>query len=87
MKSGVEPQGRLDPQSGYQQRGLELDIPLLQAKIPLQIRGVQFESTFSKSMMTQPAFIDEPSTQPLYTEPTYTKIPQPQVPSTPNHAP
>ena len=97
MKSGVDPQGGLDPPSGYQQRGLELDIPSLQIEIPLQTKGVQFESTFFEPVMTQLAFIDRPSTQPLYikpsfsrptfTEPTYTKTPQPQVPYTPDHAP
>ena len=97
MESGVDPQGGLDPQSGHQQRGPKLDIPSLQTEIPSQTEGVQFEFTFYEPMMTQLAFIDGPSTQPLYTEPsfskpaftkpTYTEIPQPQAPYTLNHAP
>ena len=97
MESGINPQGGLDPQSGHQQRGPELDIPSLQTKIPSQTGSVQFESTFSKSIMTQPTFIDGPSTKPLYTEssfsrpafiePTYIEIPQPQAPYTLNYAP
>ena len=97
MESRVDPQGGLDPQSGHQQRGPELDIPSLQTKIPSQTGSVQFESTFSKSIMTQPTFIDGPSTKPLYTEPsfskpafiepTYIEIPQPQPPYTLDHAP
>ena len=38
---------RVDPQSDYQQREPELNIPSLQTK------GVQFEATFSKSMMSE----------------------------------
>ena len=92
-----DPQGGLDPQSGHQQRGPKLDIPSLQTKIPSQTGSVQFESTFSKSIMTQPSYIDGPSTKLLYTEPsfsrlaftepTYIEIPQPQAPYTLNHAP
>ena len=97
MEDGVHPQGGLNPQSGHQQRGPKLDIPPIQTEVPSQTRGVQFESTFFKPMMIELAFIDGPSTQPLYIEPsfsrptfiepTYTEIPQPQTPSTPNHAP
>ena len=32
----------VDPQSDFQQRELELDIP------PIQLKGVQFEATFSE---------------------------------------
>ena len=35
-------EGGVDPQSDFQQRELELDIP------PIQLPGVQFEATFSK---------------------------------------
>ena len=42
-----EVEGRVDPQSGYRQREPELDI------LPLQSKGVQFEATFSKSMMIE----------------------------------
>ena len=48
-------------------------------------------------MMTESTFIEGPSTQPSYTdpsffgpeliEPTYIEISPPQAPSTPNHAP
>ena len=86
-----EMEGGVDPQSGYQQRGPELDIP------PLQIQRVQFEATFSKSMMIEPTFTKGPSTQPSYTEPSYsgpaftqpthTEIPPPQAPLAPDRAP
>ena len=85
-----EMEGGVDPQSGYQQRGPELDIP------PLQTEGVQFEATFSKLMMIEPTFTEGPSTQPSYTEPscsrpaftkpTHIEIPHPQAPLAPDHA-
>ena len=59
--------------------------------------GVQFETTFFEPMMTEPTFIEGPSTQLSYTkpsyfrlafiEPTHTEIPPPQAPLVPNHAP
>ena len=79
--------GELDPQSGHQQREPKLDISPLQIEIHSKIEGVQFQSTFSEQMMIELAFTEGPSTQPAYIEPTYTEIPQPQAPSTPNHAP
>ena len=97
MEGGVSPRGELDPQSGHQQREPKLDIPPLQTKIPSQIRGVLFESTFYKLMMTEIAFTKGPSIQPSYTElaffkpayskPTYTKEPPPYALLTPAHAP
>ena len=84
-------EGGVDLQSGYQQRGPDLDIP------PLQIEGVQFEVTFSKSMMIEPTFTKGPSTQssyiepsysgPAFTQPTHTEIPPPQAPLVPDRAP
>ena len=83
-------EGGVDPQSGYQQRESELDIP------PLQTKGVQFEATFSESMLFELTFIEgsssqpsytEPSSRPAFTKPTHTDIPPPQAPLTPNHAP
>ena len=91
MKGGVDPQDGLDPQSGNQQRGLELHIPPLHTTIPSHTKGVQFESTFPKS-----AFTKGPSTQPshpepsffgpTFIEPTYGEIPQPHAPLAPGHA-
>ena len=96
MEGIVDLQGDLYFQSGHQLRWLELDIPPLQTEIPSYTRGVKFESTFSESMMIEPAFIERPSTQPSYiqpsffkpifTKPTYIEIPPPQVPHTPDHA-
>ena len=90
-------EGGVDPQSGHQQRGPELDIPLLQTETPSQTRGVQFKTTFFKLMMIESTFTDGPYTQPSYTkpffsrlaftEPTHTEIPPPQAPPTPDHAP
>ena len=89
--------GRLDPQSGHWQRGPELDILPLQIEIPSYIGGVQFEYTFSESMMTEPNFTEGPSTQSSYTElsfsglaftePTYIEIPPSQTPLAFDYAP
>ena len=57
-----EMEGGVDPQSGYQQREPELDIP------PLQSEGVQFEVTFSEQMIFEPTYTARPSTQPSFTE-------------------
>ena len=77
--------GGVDPQSGYQQRKPELDIPLLQTE------DVQFEATFSELTLTKgpstQSSYTKPSSEPAFTEPTYTKIPPPQAPLTHNHAP
>ena len=62
MEDGIDPQGEVDPQSGHQQRGPELDIPPLQTKIPSQTEGVQFKSTLFEPMMNEPTFIKGPST-------------------------
>ena len=87
MEGELDPQGGLEPQGGHQQREPELDIPPLYIEIHSQTEGAQFQSTFSKQMMIELAFTKGPSTQPAFIEPTYTKIPQPQAPSTPDHAP
>ena len=80
-----EVEGRVDPQSGYRQREPELDI------LPLQSKGVQFEATFSKSMMFQPTYIAGPSTQLSFIDssfgPKFTEIPPPQEPLASNHTP
>ena len=91
MDSGI------DPQSSYQQRRPKLNIPPLQTETPSLTGGVQFETTFSEPMITEPTFIEGPSTQlsytkpsysrPAFTEPTHTEIPPPQAPLVPNHAP
>ena len=80
-----EIEGGVDPQSGYQKRKPELDI------LPLQSKGVQFEATFfeptyTTGPFTQPSFT-KPFSEPAFTEPPHTKIPPPQAPVTPNHAP
>ena len=92
MKSGVDPQGGLDPQSDHQYRGLELHIPPLHTTIPSQTRGVQFESTFPKSAFTkgpstQPSHTEPSFFGPTFTEPTYVEIPRPHAPPAPDHAP
>ena len=66
--------GEVDPQSGYQQRKPELDIPLLQSE------GVQFETTFSELMMFEPTYTTGPFSQPSFIEPPYTEIPPHQAP-------
>ena len=81
--------GGVDPQSGYQQREPELDIP------PLQSKGVQFETIFSEPMMFEPTYTVGPSTQSsftkpssglAFTEPPHTEIPPHQETLAPNHA-
>ena len=74
-------EGKVDPQSGFQQRELELDIP------PLQPKGVKFEATFSEPMMSEPTYIAGPYSQPSFTEPPHTEMPPHQAPHTPDHAP
>ena len=72
--------GRVDPQSGFQQREPKLDIS------PLQSEGVQFEATFSMSMMSESTYTAGPSTQPTFIKPLHTKIPPPQTPLASDHA-
>lgn len=96
MEGGVDPQGGLDPQRG-QQSEPELDISALQTKIPSQIGAIQFEFTFYEPMMIETTFTKGPSIQPSYIElaffgpayfkSTYTKVPLPQAPPAPDHAP
>ena len=71
-----EMEGRVDPQSGYRQRELELDI------LPLQSEVVQFKATFSEPMKFEPTYTVGPSTQPSlidsssgpgFTEPLHTE--------------
>ena len=86
-----EMEGEVDPQSGHQQRGLELDFFSLQTKTPPQTGGVQFETTFSEL-----TFVEGPSTQSSYIEfslfglafikSTHTEIPPPQAPFALDHA-
>ena len=77
MHPGVEEEAEirdmedgLDPQRDFEQRGSELDIPL-----PPQSKDIHFEATFSEPMMTEPSYIVEPSSQPLFTKLPHTKIP------------
>ena len=74
-------EGGVNPQSGYQQREPEPNIP------PLQSESVQFEATFSEPMLSEPTFIVGPSTQSSFTEPHHTEIPSPQAPLALDHAP
>ena len=85
-----EMEGGVDPQSGYQQREPELDIP------PLQLEGVQFEATFSEPMLSELNFLAGPSTQLSFIEPSsglafieppYIEIPPHHAPLAPDHAP
>ena len=73
-------EGGVNPQSGYQQREPEPNIP------PLQSESVQFEATFSEPMLSEPTFIVGPSTQSSFTEPHHTEIPPPQAPLAPDRA-
>ena len=73
-------EGGVDPQSDFQQRELELDIP------PIQLQGVQFEATFSKQMMFELTYIAGPSTHLSFTKPPHTEIPPSQAPLNPEHA-
>ena len=74
-------EGGVDPQSGYQQRKIKLDIP------PLHSKGVQFEATVSEPMMSEPTYTTGPSTQPSFTKPPHTEIPHSQAPLALDHAP
>ena len=76
-----EIEGGVDPQRGFQQRELELDIPQLQSK------DVQFDAIFSKSMMSETTYTVGPFSQLSFTEPTHTEISSHQAPHAPNHAP
>ena len=75
-------EGEVDPQSGHQQRGLELDISPFQTETPSQMGGVQFEKTFSEPSYTEPFFFGL-----AFIKPTHTEIPPPQAPLAPDHAP
>ena len=75
-------EGGVNPQSGHQQRELELDIPLLQKETHLQTEDVQFETTFSELSYTEPSF-----SRHAFTELTHTEIPHPQASPAPDHAP
>ena len=74
-------EGGVDPQSGYQQRKLKLNIP------PLQSEGVQLEATFSELMLSELTYTTGPSTQPSFTKPSHTEIPPHQASHAPDHAP
>ena len=74
-------EGGVDPQRGSQQREPELDIS------PLQSKGVQFEATFSESMMSEPTYIAGPSSQPSFIKPSHIEIPPHQAPHALDHAP
>ena len=71
----------LDPQRGFEQKELELDIP------PLQSEGVQFEATFLEPMMFESAYTAGPSSQPSFTKPPHTETSPHQTLHAPNHAP
>ncbi|RVW95568.1 hypothetical protein CK203_039091 [Vitis vinifera] len=49
--------------------------------------GVQFEATFSESMMFDLTYIVGPYSQPSFTKPPHTKIPPYQAPHAPDHSP
>ena len=76
-------EGGVDPQSGYQQRKPELNIPSLQSK------GVHFEATFSEPIMFESTYIVGPSTQPSFTEPSFEPIftESPHIEIPPHQAP
>ena len=80
MENGV------DPQRGFQQREPELDI------LSLQSEDIQFEATFSESMMFEmtmfkPTYTTGPSSQPSFTKPPHIEISPHQAPHVPDHAP
>ena len=74
-------EGGVHPQTGFQQRELELDIP------PLQSDDVHVEATFFKLMMSRPTYTARPSSQPSFTKPLSTEIPSHQAPHVLDHAP
>ncbi|KAL6340795.1 hypothetical protein AAG906_031905 [Vitis piasezkii] len=49
--------------------------------------GVQFEATFSESMMSDLTYIMGPYSRPSFTEPPHTEIPPYQAPHAPDHSP
>ena len=73
-------EGGVDPQSGYQQRELELNIP------PLQSEGVKSKATFFKPMLSKLTYTIRPSTQPSFTKPSHIEIPPHQASHAPDHA-
>ena len=76
-----EMKDEVDPQSGHQQRGPELDIPLLQTETPSQIECVQFETT-----LFEPSYTESSFSGPIFTKPTHTEIPPPQASFVLGHA-
>ena len=74
-------EGGVDHQRGFQQKKPELDIP------PLQSKGVQFEATFSKPMMSELTYTAGPSSQPSFTKPPYIEIPPHQATHALDHEP
>ena len=75
-----EMEGRLNPQRDFEQSGPECDIPP-----PLPTEGVQFEASFPKPMLSEPAYTTGPS-ESFFTEPSHTEIPS-QAPHALDHAP
>ena len=73
-------EGGVDPQRGFQQRQLELDIP------PLQSEGIQFETTFPEPMISEPTYTAGPSSQSSFTKPLHIETPPHQAPHVPDHA-
>ena len=74
-------EGGVNPQSGHQQRGPELDIIPLQIETFSQIDGVQFETTFFELSFTEPFF-----SKLEFIEPTHIEIPPPQASPALDHA-
>ena len=73
-------EGGVDPQRGFQQRQLELDIP------PLQSEGIQFETTFPKPMISELTYTTGPFSQSFFTKPLHIETPPHQAPHVPDHA-
>ena len=76
-----EIEGGVHPQTDFDHREPEFDIP------PLQSEGGHIEPTISESMMTETGYTAGPSSQPSFTEPHYTHTSPGQAPHAPEHAP
>ena len=76
-----EMEGGVDPQRGFQQRELELDIP------PFQSKGVQFKATFPEPMMFESTYTARPSSQLSFTEPPHIETPPHQASHVLDHVP
>ena len=76
-----EMEGGVHPQTDFDHREPEFDIP------PRQSEGGHIDPTISDAMMTKTGYTAGPSGQPSFTEPHYTHTSPGQAPHAPEHAP